>query len=452
MCGRITHPKRHNSRPAILTSTESHHHAAAAGNLPDERRRPPRVRVRGRRLRQEQHRRLPRRPRPRLERQQALLRQLLLAHPRRAESPAHGGAIRPSRPRRVRETELRVHGRALRRGPSRPPRSPRARQRHPRRYLHGMRGDLELPLALRRRAGQGGGVRGPGAAAEPRAGLGTRQPRVLRRTVPDQAPGAAQVRLRRVRKGQRGVVPEHRHRSRAREAINRGDFEGAPGGLRADHGGPHRDRLAPVPTAHPRPVPGARGWEIADLPGRGRQRVRQAHRTEHHRRVRARRPLAVHRGLPQVRRARVRFRVQRGAHAGRRRAAGDAAAAHAGAAQGRGWIQAGHVRDGRFEIRARHARSRNRGSERVQRAARALAVVAAAHEYHLASARQRHGPAGVGGEGTVAGNHAGWSAGDVQKTRFELDGHRGAGSGVGSAGKTDSQRLQQAELTAHDGG
>jgi hypothetical protein len=28
----------------------------------------------------------------------------------------------------------------------------------------------------------------------------------------------------------------------------------------------------------------------------------------------------------------------------------------------------------------------------------------------------------------------------------------GAGSGVGSAGKTDSQRLQQAELTAHDGG
>ena len=93
-------------------------------------------------------------------------------------------------------------------------------------------------------------------------------------------------------------MPEHRHRSRAREAIDRGDFEGAPGGLRADHGGPHRDRLAPVPTAHPRPVPGARGWEIADLPGRGRQGMRAAHRTEHHRRVRARRPLAVHRRLP----------------------------------------------------------------------------------------------------------------------------------------------------------
>ena len=96
--------------------------------------------------------------------------------------------------------------------------------------------------------------------------------------------------------------------------------------------------------------------------------------------------------------------------------------------------------------------SRNRGPEGVQRAARALAVVPAAHEYHLASARQRHGPAGVGGEGTVAGNHAGWSAGDVQKTRFELDGHRGAGSGVGSAGCTALEGLQQAELTAHDGG
>ena len=84
--------------------------------------------------------------------------------------------------------------------------------------------------------------------------------------------------------------------------------------------------------------------------------------------------------------------------------------------------------------------------------ARALAVVAAAHEYHLASARQRHGPTGVGGEGTVAGYHAGWSAGDVQKAGFELDGRRRVGSGVGSAGKTRSQGLQQAELTAHDGG
>ena len=267
------------------------------------------------------------------------------------------------------------------------------------------------------------------------------------------APGAAQVRLRRVRKGQRGVVPEHRHRSRAREAFNRGDFEGAPGGLRADHGGPHRDRLAPVPTAHPRPVPGPRGWEIADLPGRGRQRMRAGSSN--------RAPPSCSRGktIGCTSRTSCRFAelVCDFAYNGEL-TQGDGAPPEMpplpmperrrGGVGSRPGTSA--TVDSRFVQDMLD--SGDRGSEGVQRAARALAVVPAAHEYHLASARQRHGPAGVGGEGTVAGNHAGRSAGDVQKTRFELDGHRGAGSGVGSAGCTALEGLQQAELTAHDGG
>ena len=89
------------------------------------------------------------------------------------------------------------------------------------------------------------GVRGPGAAAEPRAGLGARQPR-LRHRVPHQAQELLKYDYVGFAKGNaRSCLSTEIDPAPA--TARRGGAQGAPGRFGADHGGPHRHRLAPVP-------------------------------------------------------------------------------------------------------------------------------------------------------------------------------------------------------------